>query len=178
MEGVMGFTTMFAGNFAPKAWQFCQGQVLAISSNTALYSLLGTTYGGNGQTTFGLPNLMGRCIVGAGTGPGLSPYRLGQSGGAETVTLTSAQMPMHAHPMQVTITQSCLNDTGNESSPDGGIYAGNGAGYSSGANARMLPYTAALTMTNTGADSPYEILPPYLAVNYIICVQGVFPARN
>lgn len=178
MEGVIGFTTMFAGNFAPKNWAFCQGQVIAIASNTALFSILGTSYGGNGTTTFGLPDLRGRYVVGAGSGPGLSPYRLGQMGGSETVTLNLQQMPAHVHQLGVTVTQSCLDDGGNALSPENAIFAANGSGYSSASNAQMMGYQATLQMTYAGSDSPYEILPAYMAVNYIICAYGVFPARN
>ena len=178
MEGVIGFTTMFAGNFAPKNWQYCQGQIINIASNTALYSILGTVYGGNGTTTFGLPNLAGRYVVGVGQGPGLSPYRLGQVGGSETATLTTAQMPAHVHPVQITATQPCLEDTGNASTPEGAIFAANGSGYSGTPNSKMKPYQGTIQMTTVGSDTSYEILPAYMAVNYIICLYGVFPARN
>lgn len=180
MEGVIGYVTMFAGNFAPKAWAFCQGQVLNIASNTALFSILGTTYGGNGTTTFALPDCQGRRVVGAGTGPGLSPYALGQKGGAETLTLTANQMPAHAHALSVTVTQKGVEDSGNTDSPDSGAYAINGAGngYSTSGGAAMKSYNAQIQMSNTGADYPYEILSPYMALNYIICQYGVFPARN
>ena len=94
----IGQITLFAGNFAPRGWAFCNGQLLSIAQNTALFSILGTTYGGNGQTTFALPDLRGRVPVHAGQGPGLSNYDLGQQGGAESVTLTTAQMPAHTHP--------------------------------------------------------------------------------
>src|SRR5262245_2640068 len=104
MEGVMGYTTLFAGNFAPKNWAFCQGQLLSIATNTALFSILGTTYGGNGTTNFGLPDLRGRAVVGAGTGPGLSSYSLGEQGGSENGFMGATQLPIHAHPLQGTIT--------------------------------------------------------------------------
>lgn len=178
MEGVIGFTTMFAGNFAPKSWAFCQGQTINIASNTALFSILGTTYGGNGTTTFMLPNLQGRKVVGVGTGPGLSPYALGQAGGSETVTLTANQMPAHVHPIQITATTKGTDDVGTLSEPEGAWYAGNGTGYSGSGNAHMAPYTANVTMSTVGSDAPYEILQPYMGINYIICQYGVFPSRN
>lgn len=178
MEGVIGFTTMFAGNFAPKSWAFCQGQTINIASNTALFSILGTTYGGNGTTTFMLPNLQGRKVVGAGTGPGLSTYALGQAGGSETVTLTANQMPAHIHSIQVTATTKGTDETGTASEPEGAWYAANGSGYSGASNARMAPYNANVTMSTVGSDTPYEILQPYMGMNYIICQYGVFPARN
>lgn len=178
MEGVIGFTTMFAGNFAPKSWAFCQGQTINIASNTALFSILGTTYGGNGTTTFMLPNLQGRKVVGVGSGPGLSSYALGQAGGSETVTLTASQMPAHVHQMQLTATTKSSEDGGNESAPAGSWYAGNGTGYSETSNARMMPYNANVNMSSVGSDTPYEILQPYLSLNYIICQYGVFPSRG
>src|SRR6476620_8139642 len=104
MEGYIAESRLFAGNFAPRGWAFCQGQLLSISQNTALFSILGTTYGGNGQTTFGLPDLRGRVPIhsGGSQGPGLSPYDLGEMGGTETNTLTINQMPAHNHTVQFT----------------------------------------------------------------------------
>lgn len=177
MEGVIGFTTMFAGNFAPKNWAFCQGQTIPIQQNTALFSILGTTYGGNGTTTFQLPNLVGRNVIGQGQGPGLSPYRLGQTGGSETITLTSGQMPAHVHSMQIVITPQGYDDTGSDSSPEG-VFAANGSGYSASSNTHMANYPVAIQMTDAGSDIPYSIMPAYMALNYIICMYGVFPARN
>jgi microcystin-dependent protein len=101
MENYLGEIRIFAGNFAPQGWLFCQGQLLAISQNQALFALLGTTYGGDGQTTFSVPDLRGRAAVGLGAGPGLSPYQQGQQAGYETVTLTTAQLPVHQHPVLV-----------------------------------------------------------------------------
>src|SRR5438045_6226416 len=97
MDGVLAYVTLFAGNFAPRAWALCNGQILAISQNTALFSLLGTTYGGNGQTTFALPDLRGRVPLHPGQGPGLAPRSLGETAGTENVTLSTNQMPQHAH---------------------------------------------------------------------------------
>lgn len=178
MEGVIGYTTMFAGTFAPKSWAFCAGQTIQIASNTALFSILGTTYGGNGTTTFMLPNLQGRKVVGAGSGPGLSTYALGQTGGSESVTLTGNQMPAHLHTLQVTATVKTFEDAGNEDSPTGCWYAISGAGYAASTNAHMKPYNVAVTMGQVGTDAPYEILQPYMGMNYIICQFGVFPSRN
>ncbi len=178
MEGVIGYTTMFAGTFAPRNWSLCQGQTISIASNTALFSILGTTYGGNGTTTFMLPNLQGRKIVGAGNGPGLSPYTLGQNGGSENVTLTLNQMPAHIHPLQITATTKGTDEIGTNSEPEGAWYAGNGAGYSGTSNAKMQAYNVNITMSTVGAGTPYEILQPYLGMNYIICQFGVFPARS
>ena len=178
MEGVIGYVTMFAGNFAPKNWAFCQAQIINIQSNTALFSILGTTYGGNGTTTFGLPDLQSRTIVGAGTGPGLSSYVLGQKSGAETVTLTSGQMPAHAHSLAITVTPYSKDDTGNTSTPDA-VFAINGStGYSGTNNVKMAAFPVTLQMTTVGADTAYSTLPAYMGLNYVICMYGVFPARN
>lgn len=178
MEGVIGFTTLFAGNFAPKNWAFCAGQIIPIAQNTALFSILGTVYGGNGQTTFGLPNLCGRKVVGAGSGPGLSPYSLGQSAGAENITMTLSQMPAHVHPLQVTMTARSSDDTGTVASADGAIFAGNGSGYAPASTGSMKGYTGALQMSNVGGSVPYSIVPSFLGLNYVICMFGVFPARG
>lgn len=178
MEGVIGYVTMFAGNFAPKSWAFCQGQIINIASNTALFSILGTTYGGNGTTTFALPDCRGRRVVGAGNGPGLTPYALGQKGGQETLTLNVNQMPAHAHAMMITATPKSYGDAGAEESPEGAMYALNGSGYAPIGGTPMKGYTTLVQMSNTGADYPFEILSPYMGLNYIICQYGVFPARG
>lgn len=178
MEGVIGYTTLFAGNFAPKNWATCQGQIINIASNTALFSILGTTYGGNGTTTFGLPNLSGRRVVGAGNGPGLSPYVLGQVGGTENITLNLNQMPAHIHPEQIITHSSSYDDTGSVSNPENAIYAANGSGYSGSSNVQMKPFNVSIQMTNTGSGIPYSIVPSYLGLEYIICMYGVYPARN
>jgi microcystin-dependent protein len=178
MEGVIGYTTLFAGNFAPKNWANCQGQIINIASNTALFSILGTTYGGNGTTTFALPNLSGRRVVGAGNGPGLSSYVLGQVGGSENISLTLDQMPAHIHPLQITSLPKSFDVAGASSTPGGGIYAGNGDGYAGTGGVQMKPYNAAVQMTNAGSNIPYNIVPPFLGLEYIICMYGVFPARS
>ena len=182
MEGVIGYTTCFAGNFAPKSWAFCQGQIINIASNTALFSILGTVYGGNGTTTFGLPDLRGRTIVGVGTGPGLSSYSLGQVGGSESDTLNIMQMPAHVHPVAV-VAQNPSNDTdaASLSTASGNVYARDEQGispYASSPVVSMAPIQAAITMTSVGANQPFSILRPLLVLNYIICTYGVYPARN
>lgn len=182
MEGVIGYTTCFAGNFAPKNWAFCQGQVITIASNTALFSILGTTYGGNGTTTFGLPDLRGRTIVGAGQGPGLSYYALGQVGGTENDTLTALQMPAHVHPVAVVAQNpSDDNNAASLSAASGNVYARDEQGvtpYSASPNVNMGPLQAAITMTATGSNQSFSILRPLLGMNYVICMRGVYPARN
>lgn len=177
MEGVIGYTTMFAGNFEPKNWAFCQGQIIPIASNTALFSILGTVYGGNGTTTFALPDLRGRSVIGAGAGPGLSMYDLGQIGGASTATLNVTQMPAHAHPVSVVAAPYCLDDSGNVASPSGAAYASS-TGYAGAGTVNMAACPAQLQMSPMGGTQPFSIEQPYMAMNYIICMRGVFPARN
>jgi microcystin-dependent protein len=181
MEGVIGYTTMFAGNFAPKAWAFCAGQIINIASNTALFSILGTTYGGNGTTTFGLPDLRGRTIVGQGQGPGLSYYALGQLGGVENSTLNTNTMPAHVHPVAVVAMNPATEELGNLSTASGNVYSRELAGiapYAGGANVNMGPISAPLQMGPVGGGTSFSILRPILGLNYIICTQGVYPARN
>lgn len=181
MEGVIGYVTMFAGNFAPKNWAFCQGQIINIASNTALFSILGTVYGGNGTTTFGLPNLAGRVIVGVGQGPGLSQYSLGQVGGVETTTLNVTQMPAHVHPVAVTAANPATDSDSSTATATTAVYARDSNGispYVSSPSVNMAPLQGNLTMTSTGSNTPYSNLRPVIGMNQIICMYGVYPARN
>ncbi|MCW3104206.1 MAG: phage tail protein [Bacteroidetes bacterium] len=180
MEGVIGYTTCFAGNFAPKNWAFCQGQVINIASNTALFSILGTVYGGNGTTTFALPDLRGRTVVGAGSGQGLSPYTLGQVGGSTQALLSAAQMPAHIHPVSITADQKC-SATGSSPNPGGGVFAtttNGGLAYAGAPSTNMQPFTGNITMSPVGSNVPFSTQNPVLGLNYIICQYGVYPARN
>jgi microcystin-dependent protein len=182
MEGVIGYTTLFAGNFAPKNWAMCQGQIINIASNTALFSILGTVYGGNGTTTFGLPNLQGRAVVGVGTGPGLSQYSLGQNGGTESISVSLNQMPMHVHPVTYTTTLGAGTNA-TASSPSAATYSADNGGvnlpYASPADTALKPYPGNITMANAGSGpSPISSMNPFLALNYIVCLYGVYPARN
>ncbi|MDQ3109513.1 MAG: tail fiber protein [Bacteroidota bacterium] len=181
MEGVIGYTTMFAGNFAPKNWGFCQGQIMTIASNTALFSILGTTYGGNGTTTFGLPDLRGRAVVGAGQGPGLSPYSLGQMTGTENATLTNSEMPAHVHPVAVVAANPVTDGDASLSTANGSVYGRDTVGiapYSSSSSVNMGPLTANLQMAPVGNSQALSILRPLLGINQVICMYGVYPARN
>ncbi|MDE2365511.1 MAG: phage tail protein [Betaproteobacteria bacterium] len=172
MDPFLGEIRPFAGNFAPRGWALCQGQLLSIAQNDALFSLLGTTYGGDGQTTFGLPNLASRVALHQGTGPGLSPRVIGEAGGAETVTLSNAQMPVHSH------AAGCSNTGANSLSPAGSYWStdpgGNTAAYSNTAGAQM----AGTAIGNTGGSQPHNNLQPYLVINYIIALEGIYPSRN
>jgi microcystin-dependent protein len=171
MDGYIAAIWMFAGNFAPRGWAFCQGQILSIAQNTALFSLLGTTYGGNGQTTFALPDLRGRSPIGPGQGPGLSNISLGEISGTESITLTANTLPQHNH----TMTGSTL--AGNTSVPTGAVPANSGSldkEYSS-----VLTSNVAMAATGlTGGNQPVGIRNPYLGMNFVICMQGIFPSRN
>ncbi len=179
MEGVIGFTTLFAGNFAPKNWAFCQGQTINIASNSALYSILGTAFGGNGTTTFKLPDLQGRAIVGAGQGPGLSSYLVGQVGGAEAVTIGLAQMPTHVHPVQFTVTQNAAGQA-TSTSPESNTFGddSSGSAYTSPANVALKPFAGNIIMQNAGSGQPVPTVNPYMALSYIMCQYGVYPARS
>jgi len=164
---------MFAGNFAPRGWAFCNGQLLSISQNTALFSILGTTYGGDGRTTFGLPDLRGRVPIQPGQGPGLSNYVLGQKAGTENVTLTQNQLPSHNHAV------NAVAEGGNQASPEGNLPAVESTGTSkdysdAAATSQMNPGMVG----NTGGNQPFSVVQPYQCVNYIIALQGIFPSRN
>jgi microcystin-dependent protein len=181
MEGVIGQIVLFAGNFAPRNWAFCNGQILAIAQNTALFSILGTTYGGNGQTTFGLPNLQGRVAIHPGQSPGTSNYLLGETAGTESVTLTVNQMPAHTHATTVTINAAEAPSAPTDD-PKGAVPAG-GSGQniynatpdrSTTMNAGMASVTAGIA----GGSQPFSVVQPFQCVNYIICMFGIFPSRN
>lgn len=169
-EPFLGQIMMFAGNFAPRGWALCNGQILPIAQNTALFSILGTTYGGNGQTTFALPDLRGRVPMHPGQGPGLSNHDLGEASGSETVSLTVNNMPAHNHPANAT------NAAGSATRPGGNVPAATGAGsYAPG------PGTAPMSPAFIGAiggSQPFNNLQPYLCVNFIIALEGIFPSRN
>jgi microcystin-dependent protein len=157
-------------NFAPNGWAFCDGSLLSVSENTALFSLLGTTYGGNGTSTFALPDLRGRAPIGAGEGPGLSSYTLGMQGGVEQVTLTLSQIPNHSH---VAMAAASVANTG---SPLGAYWGMPRALlYSSSAPAVEMSTGA---LGSTGGGTPVSVLKPYLVMNYIIALQGVYPSHS
>lgn len=163
---------MFPFNFAPKGWAMCNGQLLPISQNTALFSLLGTTYGGDGRSTFALPDIQDRCVIHPGQGPGLSLYDLGQQGGAETVTLLQSEIPFHTHSWMT------ATDISDQQVPDPNrvlSISNNGGAYAPGNSA--LTQLAPQALSPAGASLPHNNLSPYLAVNFCIAMQGVFPAR-
>ncbi|WP_121353651.1 phage tail protein [Flavisolibacter nicotianae] len=169
---LLGEITISGINFAPRGYAFCQGQILSIAQNTALFALLGTTYGGNGQTTFALPDLRGRVPMGQGQGPGLSPRTLGELSGTETVTLLSTQMPIHNHAF------TAVSDAGDTSSPSGAYLANTGAldreYKTSGTAVQMNP----AAVGTAGGSQPHNNMPPYLVLNFYIALEGIFPSRN
>ena len=180
----IGEIIMFGGNFAPRGWALCDGQLLSISSNSALFSILGTTYGGDGRTTFGLPDLRGRVPMHAGNGPGLSSRPLGQRSGVEIVTLTTNQIPAHNHTATTTSTLRATSANGTVNAPAGNILAndGNDRIYNDSVAPDVSLSTAAIESTtsvaDTGGNQAHTNVQPYLVVNFIIALQGTFPSRN
>jgi microcystin-dependent protein len=162
---------IFAGNFAPRGWAFCNGQLLPISQNTALFSLIGTTYGGDGRTTTALPDLQGRAPMHPGRGPGLSSRQLGEQAGVETVTVSEAQMPSHAHSM---------NASANPGEAPGAV--GNalarGVGGAFYGGAASLVDLASQVVPPAGGSQAHNNVQPYLAINFIIALVGIYPSRS
>lgn len=171
-EPFIGEIKLFGGNFAIRDHAMCQGQLLSIAQNTALFALLGTIYGGDGQTTFALPDLRGRIPIHQGTGPGLTTRSIGQVSGSENVTLVTSEMPAHTHNL------NCNAATGSTTNPANNFWAGQPA---------LLQYEAAATansamksdaISNTGGNQPHNNKQPYIAINYLIALFGIFPSRN
>jgi len=179
MEGTIAEIRMFAGNFAPRNWAFCANQILPIAQNTALFSLLGTTYGGNGQTTFALPDFRGRVAVGTGQGPGLPSTTLGELAGTPTTTLTINNMPAHNHPITGSLTVQAAADGALGTDPSN-RRLGPGSFYSASTDdlINMAPLAGSMVVGINGGSQPFSIMPPYLGMNYIICLFGIFPSRN
>lgn len=202
MEGTIGEIRMFGGNFAPQGWQICAGQSLSIAEYTPLYAVIGTYYGGDGQNTFNLPDLRSRIPVGTGAGPGLPSVSTGEAWGSEGVTLTTSQMPGHTHAATVTggggtatfsATLNGVNNAGGIDNPTGNIlgtdtlsgttsYATSGTLSEMNAGEVVVSnlYGALPTITVgvAGGSQPHSNIQPVLAVNYIICLEGIFPSRN
>lgn len=179
MEGYIAEIRMFAGNFAPRFWAFCAGQIMSISQNTALFSLVGTTYGGNGQTTFGLPDLRGRVAVGTGSGPGLPNMVLGQMSGESSHTLLSTEMPAHNHILTGTLTMQAAGDGAlSTDASNRRVGPGNFYSASSADLVNMAPLAGTQTIGVSGGSQPHNNMQPYLGMNYIICLSGIFPSRN
>ena len=160
---------MFGANFPPRGWAFCDGQLLAISQNQALFALLGTTYGGDGETTFGLPDLRGRVAIGRGRGPGLSDYRIGQRGGSETTQLNMNQLPSHSHSLRG------HDAPGDTTSPSDASLAVDAGGQSASYSSSPADSTMLSDVTPTGGNQSHPNMPPFLGINFIIALVGLFP---
>jgi len=174
-DSFIGQITLTGYNFAMRSWALCQGQLLPISQNSALFSLLGTIYGGDGRTTFALPDLQGRVPVGQGNGPGLTSRRIGEKSGVETVVLTANEMPSHNHAV------TAANSVGDEGGP-GGKYLAAGHGdetiYDSDPRPNKLRTMASGMINNTGGGAAHYNMQPYLVLNYQICMFGIYPSRS
>ena len=192
MDQFISTILIWPPNFAPTGWALCAGQLLSISQNAALFSLLGTMYGGNGTSNFALPDLRSRVPLGAGQGVGLSPYDVGQSGGTENVTLTTSTLAAHTHtatPAGLSATAPAVTTTGttNQPGPSVALAAPTDAArnplniYSNAAATQNLApgtVTGSITVGSAGGGQPHSNIQPYLAVNYIIALQGIFPTRS
>lgn len=193
MDSFIGTIMGWAPNFAPRGWAFCLGQTISISQNSALFALIGTTYGGNGTTTFLLPNLGGRLPVGAGQSGGTSPYRLGETGGTEEVTLLLNQMPAHTHAgTHLSVAIGASTSAATSATPGAGevIAAPNGAtedGFpvtvrsfapASAQNTTLHGGSVSGTVDPSGGSQPLTIVQPFLSINFVICMQGIFPPRD
>lgn len=161
MEGIIGEVRMFAATWAPRGWALCDGQLLSIAQHTALFSIIGTIYGGDGRTTFALPDLRGRVPVHPGHGPGLSEYRSGDKGGSEQTTLTSSQMPNHGH----------NHDLKKTSNPEE-------FGSDMALNEVKTNQSEDINLANTGGGQAIDLRQPYLGISFIICLQGIYPSRS
>lgn len=183
MDPYLAEIRLFAGNFAPLSWAYCDGQILSIAENTALFSLIGTIYGGNGQTTFALPDFRGRVPVSPGTGPGLSTRYQGEMSGSETVTLNVQQMPMHSHQAVAGGGLQTGTGKGETGNPQGNyiddstiatdLFKPNGGGA-------PMKGAEGITVTNqsAGGSQAHNNMQPFMAINYIICTEGIYPSRN
>lgn len=170
MEPMIGEIRMFAGNFAPRGWAFCNGQLLNITQYPALYSILGTVYGGDGRTDFALPDLRGRVSVHPGQGDGLTSRSLGAKGGTESVVLNNSEIPAHNHNVR------CSNNSANAADPENNTIASGNLAFVD--NSSGDKYMNSGMIENTGGNLPHSNMQPFLAINYIIAVEGIFPARS
>jgi microcystin-dependent protein len=192
-EPFLGEIRAVGFSYAPSGWALCDGHALPISQNNALFALLGTTFGGDGVTTFNLPDLRGRSMVGMGTGPGLTPITQGEKSGNEAVTLTQAQMPVHTHPASLssmTVAAAALNGPGTTGDPSGAVVANfqesggggttvNSFAAATAANTTMAPTAVqgTVTIAPTGGSLPVPLRGPYNGTNFIIALEGIFPSR-
>ena len=174
-DSYIGDVKLFAGNFAPRGWSLCQGQLLSINQNQALFSVLGTSYGGDGRTSFALPDLRGRAVVGIGdstTGSWVS--QVGQSGGTDYVSLSQAEIPAHSHNVEVRLS----GDAADDDTPSESVTMGSGQEIFTSETADVTLQDSSISQTNVGAGQGHNNMQPFLGMNYIICLQGLFPSRN
>jgi microcystin-dependent protein len=172
MDPFLAEIRIFPFNFAPKGWAFCDGQILPLSQNTALFSLLGTTYGGDGRSNFALPNLQGNAPMHPGQGPGLSLHDLGETGGSDTVTLLESEIPSHAH------NWNASNQDGTVQGPALQLTAGGVGGITPYAAPSAMTAMSAQMIAPAGGDQPHNNMQPYLTLNFCIALQGVYPPRT
>lgn len=180
-ESFIASIFLFGGNFPIRGWAQCDGQIMSIAQNTAVFALLGTTYGGNGQTTFALPDLRGRAPISPGQGPGLTSHVLGEAAGTPTVTMTLSQLPSHSHQAVGGVTVSVSGNSANTDEAAGSLLANTNAPfYNTGSTPGQFLNGTNLNLQEgpAGGSQPISIMQPYLAVNYLICLQGIFPSRN
>lgn len=175
MEPFIAQIMLFGGSFAPRGWAFCDGQLLPVSSNSALFSIIGTAFGGDGRTTFALPDLRGRVPMHAGTGPGLTPRQIGQRIGVEDVALIEAQMPNHSHEMLVATAAANSDRASGDALAKSPVYVDNNASDPSTQPSVALN---SRTVSNAGGGQQHENMQPTLCINYIIALQGIFPSRS
>ncbi|WP_316805484.1 phage tail protein [Pedobacter nototheniae] len=182
MDEYVGIIKIFGGNFAPRGWLLCNGQIVSLSQYQALFAIIGTTYGGNGLSTFGLPDLRGRVPIGTGQGVGLPLVNLGEIGGTPSVSLIVNNLPAHNHLVTGTVKQAVNADSANTDSPEstylGPVSTGNLYNNQPSPNVFGGNLAVNLTTATTGAGTPVNNLQPYLGLSYIICFEGLFPTRN
>lgn len=174
MDPFVAEIRIFPFNFAPKGWAFCDGQILPLSQNTALFSLLGTTYGGDGKSNFALPDLQGRAPMHPGQGPGLSLHDLGEQGGSDTVSLLESEIPSHAHTLRVATDPAELN----AASPTRSLTRSNGGSAYQSNTTQNLVSMSPNALAPAGGDQPHNNMQPYLTLNFCIALQGVYPPRT
>jgi microcystin-dependent protein len=178
MEGTIAEIRMFAASFNPRFWSYCNGQILSIAQNTALFSLLGTTFGGNGTTTFALPNMQSRVAIGTGQGPGLTPVVLGEVKGSESNTLTTNNIPAHNHAIAGVARMLTTTAPADALTPGGNYLANDGSPkYRTSGSGTMKPANVAVSLA-PGSNIPVPNIMPYTGISYIICLSGIFPSRN
>lgn len=178
MEGYIGEIRLFGGNFQPTSWNFCGGQIISIAEYTALFSIIGTIYGGDGVSTFALPDLRGRIAMGTGQGPGLPQYTLGEVAGSETVSMNSNTMPTHTHFTSISMRIPAYSEQGG-SDPNGALLSSLTNAYTDQAcDSTLAPIQSTVNLQPVGSAVPFSVMQPYLALNYIICSEGIYPSRS